>query len=148
MIAQSFQVTSVNTERPLQFSVLCVLTFLFGGYTLLFSIISLFTYPQAQELTGFLRAEVFPPYLANDGVAIISTIVFILAAISFAGIIGMWHRHKFGFWLFSISMILILTLPFVVFNVPVRWIITNLFPFFVIAVLLIVLLGYNLKNMR
>lgn len=148
MIAQSFQVASVNNERPLQYRVLCILTFLFGGYTLLFSIISLFTFPQAQEIIGFLRVEIFPPYFGTNGLAIISSTVFILAAISFAGIIGMWHLQKFGFWLFSSTMVLLLILPFAVFNIPVKWIITNLFPFFAIAVLLIVLLSYNLRNMR
>ena len=148
MVTHTFLVEQYRVKRPLQFTVLCVLAFVFAGATLLFSMVGLFTFPATPEIFGFLRFEIFPAEVLQYIPAIISISVFLLASFAFAGLLGAWRLQKPGYWLFCCSMILLLFLPFVAFRIPPTWVVGNLFPYMIVALMLIVLLGFNLKVMR
>jgi len=148
MNAQIAYITPKNPPKPLPFKVLCILAFFFGGSTLFFSILTLFTLPEYYVVHTHARQAIFPEDLRNSSDFIISFIFFLLSAVAFAGLIGIWRLQKIGYWIFFVSIILFVILPFVLFDMPFVWIITYLLPYQVIAVFLLILFGKNLKLMR
>ncbi len=135
-------------ERPLQYKVLCVMAFIFGGFTLIFSLFFLILGGIQNDLLEFMRPGILPEKLMPLGGLIYSIIAFVLSVVAFVGIIQIWNRVRLGFWIFSISIFLFLLLPFIFLRVPFLWLFKTLSPFLVIAGFFILLFHYNIKHME
>ncbi|HSV87602.1 MAG TPA: hypothetical protein VLH61_03080 [Bacteroidales bacterium] len=136
-----------NQEKTLSFKVLCVFAFVFGGFTLVYSIFILLNgLGQPSVLDGF-RIELFPEDLRLVSRQIVSALGFLLAVFTFFGIIQLWNKVKAGFWVFSISIFLFLLLPFIFLEVSFFWLFRTLLAYILITGLFIVLFRNNLKNM-
>jgi len=135
-------------ERPLQYKVLCVMAFIFGGFTLIFSLFFLILGGIQNDLLEFLRQGILPQNLMPLGGLIYSIIAFVLSVVAFVGLIQIWNRVRLGFWIFSISIFLFLLLPFIFLQVPFLWLFKTLSPFLVIAGLFILLFHFNIRHME
>lgn len=135
-------------ERPLQYKVLCVMAFIFGGVTLIFSLFFLILGGIQNELLEFIRPGIMPASWIPVGGLIYSIVAFVLSVVAFVGLIQIWNRVRIGFWIFSISMVLFLILPFIFLEMPFFWMIKTLSPFLVITGFFILLFHYNIKYME
>ncbi|MEE4177559.1 MAG: hypothetical protein V2I46_08615 [Bacteroides sp.] len=135
-------------ERPLQYKVLCVMAFIFGGITLVFSLFFLILGGIQNDLLEFMRPGILPPNLVQVAGLIYSIVAFILSVTAFVGLIQMWNRVEVGYWIFSISMLLFLVLPFIFLKVPFLWLFKTLSPFVVITGIFILLFYHNRRFME
>jgi hypothetical protein len=135
-------------ERPLQYKVLCVMAFIFAGFTLIFSLFFLILGGIQNELLEFIRPGIMPASWIPVGGLIYSILAFVLSLVAFVGLIQIWNRVRLGYWIFSISMVLFLILPFIFLEVPFFWMIKTLSPFLVITGFFILLFHYNIKHME
>lgn len=135
-------------ERPLQYKVLCVLAFIFGGFTLIFSLFFMVLGGFRNDLIEFVRPGIMPQNWYPISGLVFSTVCFILAVAAFVGLIQIWNRVKKGYWVFSVSMMLFVILPFVFLQVPFFWLFKTLIPFLLITGFFILLFHYNMKYME
>ncbi len=135
-------------ERPLQYKVLCIMAFIFGGFTLIFCLFFLILGGIQNDLLEFMRQGILPRSLEPLGGLIYSISAFVLSVVAFVGLIQIWNRIRLGFWIYSISMLLFLILPFVFLKVPFLWLFKTLSPFVVITGLFILLFHYNIRHME
>lgn len=138
---QSFQ------DRPLQYKVLCVLAFIFGGFTLIFSLFFMVLGGFRNELLEFVRPGIMPLSWYSVSGLVFSIICFVLSVTAFVGLIQIWNQIKKGYWVFSVSMLLFVILPFVFLQVPFFWLMKTLTPFLLITGFFILLFHYNMKYM-
>jgi len=124
------------------------MAFIFGGFTLIFSLFFLILGGIQNDLLEFTRPGILPQSLEPLGGLIYSISAFVLSVVAFVGLIQIWNRVRLGFWIFSISMLLFLILPFVFLKVPFLWLFKTLSPFVVIAGLFILLFHYNIRHME
>ncbi len=139
---QSFQ------DRPLQYKVLCVLAFIFGGFTLIFSLFFMVLGGFRNELLEFVRPGIMPLSWYSVSGLVFSIICFVLSVTAFVGLIQIWNQIKKGYWVFSVSMLLFVILPFVFLQVPFFWLMKTLTPFLLITGFFILLFHYNMKYME
>lgn len=135
-------------QRPLQYKVLCVMAFIFGGFTLIFSLFFLILGGIQNDLLEFMRPGILPQSLVPVAGLIYSIIAFILSVVAFVGLIQMWNRVELGYWIFSASMFLFLVLPFVFLKVPFFWLFKTISPYVVIAGIFIILFHFNRRLME
>lgn len=130
-------------ERPLPYKVLCVMAFIFGGFTLVFSLFFLILGGIQNDLLEFMRPGLLSQNLVPFAGLIYSIIAFVLSVTAFVGLIQMWNRVELGYWIFSFSMLLFLILPFIFLKVPFFWLFKTLSPFVVITGIFIILFYHN-----
>lgn len=135
-------------ERPLPYKVLCVMAFIFGGFTLVFSLFFMILGGIQNDLLEFMRPGLLPYNLLPFAGLIYSIISFVLSVTAFVGLIQMWNRVEVGYWFFSISMLLFLVLPFIFLKVPFLWLFKTLTPFVVITGFFILVFYYNRRLME
>ena len=135
-------------ERPLQYKVLCVMAFIFGGFNLVFSLFFLILGGIQNDLMEFMRPGILPQSLVSVAGLIYSIVAFILSVTAFVGLIQMWNRLEVGYWMFSLSMLLFLILPFVFLKVPFLWLFKTLSPFLVITGIFVMLFYFNRRFME
>jgi len=121
---------AVKSERPTFLSVLCVLTFIGSGLSLLGY---LFTAVFSTLLGSLLDS--IPSFLLPD-IGITSGIIgLVAAAASLYGAIKMWKLEKIGFYLYTAAQVVMLVLSFGIFG-------------FILTALFVVLYGLNLKHLK
>jgi hypothetical protein len=134
-----------NKKRPVLLSVLCVLTFISTGISILSSLvipmlsdvmIELFKMPQ---FAADANPEAIKVIQAGWGYYMI---VLLLASVSLTGAIMMWNLRKNGFHFYTIANILLFYLPVLWFGFPFN-ILAAFFPAAFIA-----LYAIHLKYMR
>jgi len=135
-------------ERPLQYKVLCVMGFIFGGFTLIYSLFFLILGGIQNDLLEFVRPGIMPLSWYPVSGMVYSIVAFVLSVSAFIGLIQIWNRVRTGYWIFSVSMLLFLLLPFIFFEVPFLWLFKTLSPYIVITGLFIMLFHYNMKFME
>jgi hypothetical protein len=132
-------VPQAKAVRPTLLTVLCILTFIGSGLSLLLYLLAAVLFGTMVE---FLSSIPGMSAVTGGGVGFF-VIMFILAFISLFGAIRMWNLKKMGFYLYTVAQILMIIMPFVfitgsqigVFGI-------------VITVLFIILYGLNLKVME
>jgi hypothetical protein len=124
------------------------MAFIFGGFTLIFCLFFLILGGIQNDLLEFMRQGILPRSLEPLGGLIYSISAFVLSVVAFVGLIQIWNRIRLGFWIYSISMLLFLILPFVFLKVPFLWLFKTLSPFVVITGLFILLFHYNIRHME
>jgi len=72
---------------------------------------------------------------------------FGLSVSIFIGIIQIWKLVRVGFWVFSVSILLMLLFPFFLLEVPFLNLFRAQFVYMLIAGLFIILFGYNRRFM-
>jgi len=116
-----------TTERPVFLTVLCILTFIGSGLSLLFALIGLVA---AGAIESFAQ---YMPVGADSGL-FKSIILIVLLAGSLYGAIQMWKLQKLGFYIYAAANVILLIISF------------GIFPL-IFTALFIVLYGLNLKHM-
>ena len=134
-------------ERPIFITVLCTIAFVHLGLAILIGVFSTIA-------VGIPDAFKAIPYLSDlQGIAgavgglIFSIVTLVLAIIGFMGVIQIWNLLKAGFWTYSITMILFLVVPFLIIDLPFRWVFYMTLPNLLIIPVLITLFGFNYKNL-
>lgn len=126
-------------SRPKFLTVLCILTFIGSGLATLLYLIALIAFG---AISGVLDSVPGMGAMGDAGMAIFA-VFFVLAFLSLFGAIMMWKLKKTGFYLYTLANIILLILPFVVFDgVPV-----NIFGI-IITVGFIAMYAANLKAMK
>lgn len=103
-------------ERPKQLTLLCVLSFVGGGASLLSN---LFLYSAFDKITEYLQNGTTQKILGTEiDMSFIISInpdfflwQMVLFSISIYGVILMWNFKMYGFHIYSVSQILLLILP-------------------------------------
>lgn len=124
------------------------MAFIFGGFTLIFSLFFLILGGIQNDLLEFMRPGIMPQSWEPLGGLIYSIIAFVMSVVAFIGLIQIWNRVRLGFWIFSISIFLFLMLPFLFLQVPFLWLFKTLLPFLMIAGLFILLFHHNTRYME
>jgi hypothetical protein len=131
-------------QRPLLLTVLCILTFISTGI----SILSSLTIPLLSDVTvELLKMPQFASEANPEVIKVIQAgwgyymIILLLSSVSLTGAIMMWNLRKNGFHFYTISNILLFYLPILWFGFPFS-ILSAFFPAAFIA-----LYGMHLKYM-
>ncbi len=120
----------VKQERPTFLSVLCILTFIGSGLSVLGYLFAVALSGVLDSLMGSLPFPVVPD------VGVVSGIFGLVAAgASLYGAIKMWNLQKVGFYLYTAGQIVMLVLGFGVFG-------------FIFTAIFVVLYGLNLKYLK
>ncbi|MDF2438570.1 MAG: hypothetical protein K0Q95_2946 [Bacteroidota bacterium] len=107
-----------SQKRPVSLSILCIMTFISSG----FSLIGCMIIPFASDLMIMLvkQSPDLEPQAIDDAIMVLSAggkyylLMFIVTALSFTGAILMWNLKKNGFHFYTIANILI-------FYIPIMW---------------------------
>ena len=131
-----------QTKRPEFLTVLCILTFIGSGLSILSNFIVATFHSSIQEFaaSGALKFPGMDILLSIDQSYFV--IGFILSSVSLFGAYKMWGLKKIGFHFYTIAQILLLIVPFF-------YISNNGFPYFefIITATFVILYGKNLKYM-
>ncbi len=135
-------------QRPSQLSLLCILSFIGGGLSILSNLIIYSVFDQIKiyfedgELQNFFGTEIDMGFLLN-----INPNFFLLQIVLFSfsvyGVYLMWNIDFKGFHIYSVSQVLLLIVPEIFIpSLP--------FPFFEIALTVVFILLYfkNLKEVE
>lgn len=139
------EIESFRRRRPISFNVLCILAFGFGGISILVNFYLIFTGSLSNSYKDIQLFERLLGSAAHYNGIIFSVLGVIISIVAFVGVIQMWNQLKIGFWLFSISKLLYLALPFLLLNIPVIYLVYIMLPFFILVALFIFLFSFNLK---
>ncbi len=131
-------VPQAKAARPTLLTVLCILTFIGSGLSvLLYLLATLMFGVMAEVLTSIPGMGAIA-----DGGMILFIVMFVLAFVSLFGAIKMWGLKKIGFYLYTAAQILMIIVPFILIpGLPVAVL------SIVFTILFIVLYGLNLKVM-
>jgi len=106
-------------KRPQMLGVICVLTFIWSGYGILYNLIYALFYNTLKEL---FTTTSFPEAYKDMKIALLQVLsagrLFFVAGLllsffSLFGAIKMWKLHKKGFHFYTISQIILLMLPLI-----------------------------------
>ncbi len=135
-------------QRPSQLSLLCILSFIGGGLSILSNLVIYSVFDQIKiyfedgELQNFFGTEIDMGFLLN-----INPNFFLLQIVLFSfsvyGVYLMWNIDFKGFHIYSVSQVLLLIVPEIFIpSLP--------FPFFEIAITVVFILLYfkNLKEVE
>lgn len=147
MYAAIDQSISYEDKKTTLLKVSCYLGYFFVGLTILMGLFMIVV----SGAPGAFR--MFPElnfYISIAGAKItmgFALMSLIMPVIAFFGIVQLWHQLKIGFWIFVISKVTLLALPFLLIDLPVNelWMFTK--PLLVVVGVLIVLFGLNYKNL-
>jgi hypothetical protein len=111
-----------NRKRPVSLTILCILTFISSG----FSMIGCMIIPFASDLMIMLvkQSPDLEQQAIDDAVMVLNAggkyyfLMFIVTALSFIGAIFMWNLKRNGFHFYTIGNILIFFLPIVWLGLP------------------------------
>lgn len=137
----------IYRKKPLQLRVLCVLAFIFSGATLIYTFLFLLAEGWQRHIWVSLNVEILPEVVRNMGPQVFDILGLVLSLSIFIGIIQIWKLVRFGFWVFSVSILLMLLLPFFLLEVPFLYLFRAQFVYMLIAGLFIILFGYNRRFM-
>jgi len=132
-------VPQTKAARPTLLSVLCILTFIGSGLSVLAFLLLAVLFGAMADFLSSIPG--FSTFMAG-GIAFF-VIMFILAFVSLFGAIKMWGLKKIGFYLYTAAQVLMIILPFILisgYQLSVFGI--------VITILFIVLYGIHLKHME
>jgi len=138
----------IYRKKPLQLRVLCVLAFVFSGTALIYTFLFLLAEGWQRHIWVSLNAEILPEVVRNMGPQVLNIVGLVLSVSIFIGIIQIWKQVKFGFWVFSVSILLMLLFPFFLLEVPFLILFRAQFLYMLIASLFIIFFGYNRKFMN
>jgi len=136
---------SPNQERPQQLSLLCILSFIGGGASILSNLI---LYSSFDQIKDFFKDGATQIILGTEiDMSFIITInpdffiwQIILFSLSVYGAFLMWNMKMYGFHIYSVSQILLLIIPEIyVPSMP--------FPFLEISITIVFILLY-FKNLK
>ena len=131
--------------RPVNLTILCILTFIGSGLSLLSSVFVLMAFdiiPEAARLSPMPGAEEMVQLVLKAG-RLFFVVMGVLYFFSLAGAIFMWKLRKNGFHIYTISQLLMLAVPLLMiqgYQIPLAS--ALLTASFVLAY------GLNLKFMR
>ena len=117
-----------TNQRPTFLTVLCILTFIGSGLSLLFGLIGLVAAGALESVSAYLPVGV-------DSGLFKSIILIILMAGSLYGAIQMWKLKKLGFYIYAAANVVLLILGFSIWSL-------------IFTALFIVLYGLNLKHLE
>jgi len=71
----------------------------------------------------------------------------LLPMTAFFGVVILWYQRKIGFWIFTGAKVLLIALPFLLIDLPLRdlWLFVQ--PLLIITLILVILFGLNYKKM-
>ena len=138
---------SFEDKKPNLLKISCYFSYFFVSLTIL---IGLFMIVVAGAPGAF---RVFPELnfyvsLASGKISMGYALMnLILPVTAFFGIIQLWHQLRIGFWIFLVSMITLLSLPFMLvdLNLSELWLFTK--PLLIITLAMIVLFGLSYKKL-
>lgn len=138
---------TMEKKRPTFLTVLCMIAFFHVGVTILMGLFSTIasTAPSAFRGMGYL--DDIGGMAAAMGGVLFSASSLVLAVIAFFGIIQLWNQLRVGFYTFTVPMILFLVSPFVLLNLPFKWLIYLMLPHMIVVPLLIMMFAVNLKKL-
>jgi hypothetical protein len=132
-------VPQTQQQRPTLLTVLCILTFIGSGLSLLIYLLAALLFgamvDMLQSIPGFAA-------LASGGM-VMFILLFVLAFVSLFGAIKMWSLKKVGFYMYTAAQILMIIVPLVFLEGAQIGILG-----IVITILFIILYGLNLKVME
>ena len=99
----------VSENRPQLLTALCLLSFIGSAIAMILQLsIILFnsSFLHMAQKYAFQYGNISFSYLR-------ATTLFIVYAISFIGVIGLWHMHKIGYWIYLSAQIIILLLQLI-----------------------------------
>ncbi len=156
------------TKRPTFLTVLCILTFIFGGGTGLYSIYEYFTfdksYPEQvakieagleQMADAGMDSGVFFEMAENglialekkaENIALISLATILFACLSVFGAFMMFKLKKNGFYIYSVANLFWALVPIALIGIEVGMMSIGIGAG--LTILFIVLYGLNLKHMK
>jgi len=129
--------TAATSQRPAFLAVLCVLTWIFRGISLLFIII------------GLIAASVLGAWISKLGIGGIGTgvlwsIIFLILNVAvFYGAIMMWKMKKMGFYIYLGAIVILFFLPLFYGAFGFVW-----WRFLIFTALFPVLYALNLKHLK
>jgi hypothetical protein len=103
--------------RPLLLSLFCIFSFVFFGTLTLLFLLSVF---YSGWISDVIRQYTQNSYLKSQ-VLIITLCGFLLHATAFLGALHMWKLKKSGYWLFSISILMIAVYQLFNHTIPVSY---------------------------
>lgn len=117
-------------QRPTFLSVLCILTFIGSGFSVLGYLLTTVFKGVIDSLMSSLPLPIVPEVSVVSGI-----FGLIAAAASLYGAIKMWKMEKIGFYLYAAGQIVMLVLGFGIWS-------------FIFTALFIVLYGLNFKHLK
>lgn len=134
-----------HPQRPLSFNVLCILAFGFGGISILINLALIITGSLSEIYREIHLFERVLGTSAHQNAMIYSFLGLFLSLVAFVGVIQMWNQMRSGFWLFTVSNIMYLILPFILLDIPLHNLFFIMLPFMILIIFFIVLFKYNMK---
>lgn len=154
-----FEEQNGATERPKFLTVLCILTFVGSGLTIISSLMSLTVFTPAKlyatmEANAVKLKSTIPPFAEYVEWTNYSNIVSILCGV--LGLVGgilMFKQLKSGFYLYALSWVAAIVMQVVAFEHVSDSFTRNLFPIIVALNILfmaafVIMYGVNLKHMK
>jgi hypothetical protein len=110
--------TGVKRIRPLVLELLCIFSFIFFGMITILFLLSVF---YSGWITDVVNQYTLQDRYPKTQILIITLGGFILHATAFAGAIQIWNLKRSGYYLFSISVLIIAVYHLFHHNIPVSY---------------------------
>lgn len=146
---------AVAAKRPTFLTVLCILTFVGAGISLIMNIMSYFTYSAMASSSDMLsdlgaQGEQVGAAMSMLGLdpakmATSAIIVAILNVVILAGALMMWKQKKVGFYIYVVGELVQAVIPVIVIGGLAGGMSVVLMG--IVAIVFIILYGLNLKHM-
>jgi len=170
MVQDSVEFDTLPPQRPTFLKVLCILTFIWSGYTFINSAVTYFKADTISEMVTEAKTEInkdmaeakkrddeatfifqmmgnMAEMSTPENLRKIAIANFITSLLCLAGAIMMWKLRKTGFYIYTLGTILSIIIPFYLFGSNS---VTNISAGFLgfIGVLFVIFYGLNLKSMK
>jgi hypothetical protein len=132
-------VPQAKPARPTLLTVLCILTFIGSGLSLLLYLLAAVMFGVMADVLASIPGM---GAIVGGGM-ILFVVMFVLAFVSLFGAIKMWGLKKIGFYLYTVAQVIMIIVPFIFIPGAQVAVMSIVF-----TVLFIVLYGLNLKVME
>ncbi|GEM_PF-1166958 len=148
MLEKVNQSIDYREKKPALLKYSCVAGYIFVGLTILMGLLLIILSKAPNFFNVIPKIDFFYISVASGKVSLgFALMSIILPIIAFFGIVQLWYQLKIGFWIFSVSKILLISMPFLFIDLSLGdlWLIVQ--PLLIITIILIVLFGLNYKKM-
>jgi len=141
------QTTVYQNNKSLLLKTSCLIGFIFTGITILTGLF-LIVITGAPGVFRLFPEINFYVSVAGGKISLSFAIIsLILPMIAFFGVVLLWQQLKIGYWIFLISKLILVALPFLLVDINANELFMFVQPMLILTVVLLILFGLNYKKL-
>ena len=141
------QTTFYQNNKSMLLKTSCLIGFVFTGITILMGLF-LIVVAGAPGVFRLFPELNFYVSVAGGKISLSFAVAsLILPMIAFFGVLMLWQQLKIGYWIFLISKLILVALPFLLVDINANELFMFVQPMLILTVVLLILFGLNYKKL-